>query len=139
MSPELLVFAYHFEPTERFTTHFVDYQGTLLVKQSYQVSVSDEQAHELTNLVAAFPSELTFGWMCPPIYRDVLMWQQADGQVIRIFQLCFECDQYLLSDGSGDTTFFEPEDSTFAELIRKLRALVALFDEEINFVRQSPL
>jgi len=139
-SSELKVVALHFEPTNQVTTHFIDSNGQLLTEPDYQVDVSTSQADRLAAIIAGFPSELNYGWMCAPIFRDVLIWKEATGRIVRIFELCFECDQYQLSDSIIGLVLVEDiEKNPFTKSVKTLKEVFAEFDREASYTRNNSL
>ena len=139
MSSELKLVALHFEPTKQVTTHFIDSNGQLFIEPDYQVDVSTPQADKLAAIIAGFPSELNYGWMCAPIFRDVLIWKQA-GQIVRVFELCFECNQYQLSDSIIGLVLVEDiEKDPFKESVKTLKEVFAEFDREARYIRSNSL
>lgn len=140
ISSELKLAALHFEPTKQVTTHFVDSNGNLLIEPDYQVDVSTPQADRLAAIIAGFPSELNYGWMCAPIFRDVLIWKEATGQIVRVFELCFECDQYQLSDSINGCVLVEDiEKGPFAASVKTLKEVFTEFDREASYIRSNSL
>lgn len=133
MNFDLKIVALHFEPTEQINTYFVDLSGKPLIEPDWEIEVSAQQADTLTSMVVNFPSELSYGWMCAPVFRDVLIWKEATGRVTRIFQLCFECDQYLLLDSTKKCVLIEnSSNDPFAESVKAFREAFDVFDREVN-------
>ena len=139
MNSELKVVALHFEPTKQVTTHFIDSNGKLLTEPDYQIDVSTSQADRLAAIIAEFPSELHYGWMCAPIFRDVLIWEET-GRIVRVFELCFECDQYQLSDSLNSRVLVEDiEKNPFAKSVKTLREVFTDFDRAAGYRRNNSL
>lgn len=127
---------YHFEPNEGFPSpRFIDSNGVPLIEPCYQIELNHLESIELSSLAGKFPKDLSFGWMCSPIFRDVTVWQNSLGQRTRIFELCFTCDQYELSDGSGILIVEDVKKNDFIEPIKSLKALFKKFDIQNNIHR----
>lgn len=40
-----------------------------------------------------------FDWMCAPVYRDALAFCTADGRLLSVLNICFQCDQLMTDVG----------------------------------------
>jgi hypothetical protein len=78
--------------------------------------------------------------MCGPVYRDVLVWQDQQGQPLRWAEFCFDCDIYLYSAATHPAVIIEEgRPNPYQEVTQELRRSFTAFDQEAAFVRKVPL
>lgn len=133
------IYALHFEPKkEILLNQFVDSEGCLLIEPDYEIEIDKKYHDFITKIVNEFPKKLDFGWMCAPYYRDVFIWKNTSGQVLKTFQMCFSCDQYLSSNGKIQYIAGELlVENVFIGSIDKLKSHFREFDKIANYQRNG--
>lgn len=131
------IYALHFEPQkEMLLNQFIDSEGNLSIIPDYEIEIDKKYYDFITKIVNEFPQKLDFGWMCAPYYRDVFIWKNTSGQVLKTFQMCFSCDQYLSSNGEIQYIAGElSEENIFEESIERLKSYFRYFDKSIGYKR----
>lgn len=84
------------------SVYLTDQSGTLHPSSSLinQLTVDDSLAVELMAILAT-PLLEELRWMCAPIYRDAVVFFDADNRVISILNICVQCDS-LWTDKDQD-------------------------------------
>ena len=116
------IYALHSQTGQYYESgHFIDINGKPCVP-CYEMEVSQNDANKITELAEIFPKDLSFGWMCAPHFRDVLIWKDSNEKVLKTFLLCFSCDQYKFSEGETETVIVElSQENIYEESIEKLK------------------
>ncbi len=138
MESELKIFAIHFEPTkDNYYSSFLNPDGNFKFNPEYEIELKDIDFTELSEKISLFPKKLDADWMCAAIYRDVLIWRDNNGQVVKTFELCFSCDHYLFSDGVIENINMPIPygDNIFVELIDWFKLVFKNVDESVNYSR----
>lgn len=140
MNKNLKIFAYHFEPEGSHHQHFIDENGAFILKPIYSYELNNIEVLKITSIIDSFPNELSFGWMCAPIFRDVLIWEDSSKKIENIMQLCFSCDVYINAKGRNEQTFVENfKDNEYLKPILALKELFSRLDKQFNLKRQEDL
>jgi hypothetical protein len=144
MENGLKIFALHFENKKGdLVSSFLNSDGSFKYNPEYEIEFIGVDLIELSERLKLFPKKLSSEWMCGAIYRDVLIWVDTNGQIVKTFEMCFSCDHYLFSDGiveeivipiSSGNNIFEDSINWFKSIFKDLevKANYKRLDTELN-------
>lgn len=69
------------------TNKGISHKSTL---QIHKFRKDDKEIHEIFEILNSKFEEQHF-WMCPPIFRDAIVFYSEDGEIKGILQMCFSC------------------------------------------------
>lgn len=70
--------------------------------------------------------EADAAWMCPPVYRDALLFLNEEEEVVKALNICFSC--HHLMDSTGDS--YSCDEASFAMLGELLKSFGHLVHRE---------
>ncbi len=130
------LFAYHFEPQSYKQFHFVNNQGNFIINPKYEYKLTNIEIDTVLCILEDFPLNLSLGWMCLPIYRDVLIWKDSKNKMTKMLQICFDCHSFLLSNSIKSLDYIERiENYDSNNKIQNLENTFKEFDKKVGYKR----
>lgn len=108
------------------TAYLLDPEGNFhsSARKVANAKAGEELALQLVKILKT-PVVSLSNWMCPPVYRDAVVFYDRNAEIVSVLNICFSCE--VLTVGRGEALEAD------SEVFGKLRGLFLGIGHEINF------
>lgn len=85
------------------------------VEQIHKFEKNDKEILKILNILSSKFDEQHV-WMCPPIFRDAIVFYSKENEIVGILQICFSCN-WIKNEDEED---FEVDHKIFPKLMNQL-------------------